>query len=111
MSTMLLNRNTSIDSAVHRQNVQVLLEKIAEADAILVGAAAGMSASCGFNFFYQNDAIFGAILGRFSPKIWIYWRIQWLLLPLSLPGGLTGPSLPEWVTWSMSVPQVSPIMT
>ena len=32
MSTMLLNRNTSIDSAVHRQNVQVLLEKIAEAE-------------------------------------------------------------------------------
>ena len=40
MSTMLLNRNTSMDSAVHRQNVQVLLEKITDADAILVGAAA-----------------------------------------------------------------------
>ena len=65
MSTMLLNRNTSIDSAVHRQNVQVLLGKIAEADAILVGAAAGMSASCGFNFFYQNDAMFEQYLGDF----------------------------------------------
>ena len=34
MSTMLLNRNTSKDFAVHCQNVQVLLKKIAEADAI-----------------------------------------------------------------------------
>ena len=40
MSTMLLNHKIFIDSAVHRQNVQVLLEKIAEVDAILVGAAA-----------------------------------------------------------------------
>lgn len=55
---MLLNYKTSIDSAAHRQNVQVLVDKIAGADAILVGAAAGMSASCGFNFFYHNDAIF-----------------------------------------------------
>ena len=43
-------------------------KKIAEADAILVGAAAGMSASCGFNFFYQNDAIFEQYLGDFHRK-------------------------------------------
>ena len=46
MSTMLLNHKIFIDSAVHRQNVQVLVDKISGADAILVGAAAGMSASC-----------------------------------------------------------------
>ena len=51
MSTMLLNHKIFIDSAVHRQNVQVLVDKISGADAILVGAAAGMSASCGLNFF------------------------------------------------------------
>ncbi len=35
----------------HEKNVRFLLEKIEEADAILVGAAAGMSAACGYNFF------------------------------------------------------------
>ena len=68
MSTMLLNHKIFIDSAVHRQNVQVLVDKISGADAILVGAAAGMSASCSFNFFYQNDAIFEQYLGDFHRK-------------------------------------------
>lgn len=46
----------------------LLLEKIKEADAILVGAAAGMSAACGFNFFYQNDAFFKKYFGDFHKK-------------------------------------------
>ena len=54
---MLLNRKNPMDTSVHRQNVEVLLDKINGAEAILMGAAAGMSASCGFNFFYQNDAL------------------------------------------------------
>ena len=37
------------------ENALHLLEKIETADAILVGAAAGMSAACGFDFFYHND--------------------------------------------------------
>lgn len=51
---------------VHLENVRVLLDKFTSAEAILVGAAAGMSASCGFNFFYQNDERFQKYLGGFS---------------------------------------------
>lgn len=110
MSTMLLNRKTSVDPAVHRQNVQVLLGKIAEADAILVGAAAGMSASCGFNFFYQNDAIFEQYLGNFHRKYGLLGHSMAFTTVIP-PRRPTGPSWPGWVTWSMNVPQASPIMT
>ena len=50
------------DNALH------LLEKIETADAILVGAAAGMSAACGFDFFYHNDSYFQKYLGEFHKK-------------------------------------------
>ena len=33
-----------------------------------MGAAAGMSAACGYNFFYQNDEIFEKYLGEFGRK-------------------------------------------
>lgn len=65
---MLLNRKSPMDTSVHRQNVEVLLDKINGAEAILVGAAAGMSASCGFDFFYHNDALFERYLGDFHRK-------------------------------------------
>ena len=52
----------------HLQNVRMLAEKIDTAEAILVGAAAGMSASCGYNFFYQNDEMFQKYLGDFHKK-------------------------------------------
>lgn len=45
----------------HEKNVRVLLEKIEETDAVLVGAAAGMSAACGYNFFIRMTAIFRSI--------------------------------------------------
>lgn len=38
----------------HIKQAELLLQKINDADAILVGAAAGMSASCGYNFFYHR---------------------------------------------------------
>lgn len=53
---------------VHSRNIRVLVDKINDSDAVLVGAAAGMSASCGFNFFYQNDAMFRKYLGDFHKK-------------------------------------------
>ena len=46
-----------------KKSARTLLDKLNSAEAILVGAAAGMSASCGYNFFYQNDAIFQKYLG------------------------------------------------
>lgn len=39
----------------HEKNVRILPEKMEET---LVGAAAGMSAACGYHFFYQNDSYF-----------------------------------------------------
>lgn len=42
----------------HRKDTKCLLEKIEKSNAIMVGAAAGMSASCGYNFFYSGDALF-----------------------------------------------------
>lgn len=50
------------------KQAELLLEKIKEADAILVGAAAGMSVACGYNFFYQNDKYFQNYLGEFHKK-------------------------------------------
>lgn len=52
----------------HVKQAELLLEKIKDADAVLVGAAAGMSASCGYNFFYQNDAYFQKYFGEFHKK-------------------------------------------
>ena len=106
MSTMLLNRKTSVDPAVHRQNVQVLVDKISGADAILVGAAAGMSATSSIKTM------------RYLSNTWET-STENMDLPVPSmdfttvirPRRPTGPSLPEWVTWSMNVPQVSPIMT
>lgn len=49
----------------HQKNVEILLEKIEESNAILVGAAAGMSASCGFNFFIPMMSILKSILEIF----------------------------------------------
>lgn len=58
----------AIKPAEHRHNVEILLEQITRSDAILVGAAAGMSAACGFDFFYHNDALFERYLGAFGKK-------------------------------------------
>ena len=57
-----------LPTGLHQENVDELLERIKWADAILVGAAAGMSASCGYHFFYQNDAIFYQYFGEFHRK-------------------------------------------
>ncbi len=64
----MFTRQKTTVSNVHFQNIESLVDKLRHADAILVGAAAGMSASCGYNFFYQNDAIFEKYLGEFHKK-------------------------------------------
>lgn len=53
---------------IYSQNVATLVEKFNNADAILVGAGAGMSAACGYNFFYHNDDIFYEYFGDFYKK-------------------------------------------
>lgn len=49
-------------------NVEELKKKIDEAEAIVVGGAAGMSASSGFKFYYQDDAVFRKIAGGLADK-------------------------------------------
>lgn len=64
---MLTGQNTAVND-VRFRNIKTLVDKIQDADAILVGAAAGMPAACGYNFFYQNDEIFEKYLGEFGRK-------------------------------------------
>ena len=42
----------------HMENVKMLVEKIREADAILIGAASGLSSAGGQTFYYLRDDIF-----------------------------------------------------
>ena len=80
----------------YQKNARTLLDKLNSAEAILVGAAAGMSASCGYNFFYQNDAIFQNL-----PEPLTDFTI------IILPRKLIGHFLYVWAIWNMSVLQDS----
>lgn len=51
-----------------KKSVEILYEKIEQSEAILVGAAAGMSACCGYNFFYKNDDMFQKYMGDFYKR-------------------------------------------
>lgn len=45
-----------------------LLEYIHKADAVCVGAAAGMSAAAGYDCVYHNDTYYKKYLGEFEKK-------------------------------------------
>ena len=85
-----------------------LLDKLNSAEAILVGAAAGMSASCGYNFFYQNDAIFQKYLGDFHKKYGFTGAFNGFYYPLSFPGKLTGHFLYVWAIMEYECPTGQP---
>lgn len=52
--------------------IEILKQKIEEADAIVVGGAAGMSAASGFKFYYQDDKVFRQIAGSLADKYGVY---------------------------------------
>lgn len=52
----------------YKDNINTLLEKIKEAEAIVVGGAAGMSAACGYNWYSSNDENFIKHFGNFIEK-------------------------------------------
>lgn len=47
---------------------RLLLEHIENTEAILVGAASGMSAAAGHRFYYEDDETFRRIFGKFADK-------------------------------------------
>lgn len=51
-----------------KKAIELLKQKIDEADAIVVGGAAGMSAASGFKFYYMDDAVFRQLAGGLSDK-------------------------------------------
>lgn len=61
----MINKRTS---EFNRNLIKCLVNKVNEADAILVGAAAGMSASCGYHYYYENDAYFHKYFDDFHSK-------------------------------------------
>lgn len=90
----------------YQKNARTLLDKLNSAEAILVGAAAGMSASCGYNFSIR--------MMRYFRNIWgISIKNMDLPEPLTdftiiiLPRKLTGHFLYVWAIWNMSVLQDS----
>lgn len=52
---------------LYQYYIETLLQKIEEADAIVVGGAAGMSAAAGYNW-YRTDDIFLKHFGKFAEK-------------------------------------------
>lgn len=90
----------------YQKNARTLLDKLNSAEAILVGAAAGMSASCGYNFFYQNDAIFQKYLGISIKNMDLPEPLTDFTI-IILPRKLTGHFLYVWAIWNMSVLQDS----
>ena len=53
---------------VSKEKIELLRQKIDEADAIVVGGASGMSAASGFVFYYQEDDVFRRMAGGLAKK-------------------------------------------
>lgn len=53
---------------VSKEKIELLRQKIDEADAIVVGGSSGMSAASGFVFYYQEDDVFRRMAGSLAKK-------------------------------------------
>ena len=79
----------------YKNEISILLSKIQEADAILVGAAAGMSIACGYNFFMRMTVIFKSILKNFIGNTDILVLLTGFIINILLQRHV-GHFLPEW---------------
>lgn len=52
----------------YEKSIALLAEKLNEADAVLVGAASGMSAAAGHTFYYERSDDFVRLFGEFEKK-------------------------------------------
>ena len=59
----------SAKSKSYEEQVKLLTEHIKEADAIVVGAASGMSAAAGYRHYYERDKDFVDNLGDFEKNM------------------------------------------
>ena len=53
---------------VLQEDINLLKEKIEQADSIVVGGASGMSSASGFIFYYQEDDVFKSLAGSLAKK-------------------------------------------
>jgi NAD-dependent SIR2 family protein deacetylase len=51
----------------YQNNIDTILQKIQEAEAIVVGGASGMSAAAGYNW-YRDDVMFRKYFNSFAEK-------------------------------------------
>ena len=56
------------DIKSYNEQIQILINHINNAEAIVIGAASGMSASAGFRHYYERDKYFINFLGDFEKK-------------------------------------------
>lgn len=56
------------DIKSYNEQIQILVNHINNAEAIVIGAASGMSASAGFRHYYERDKYFINFLGDFEKK-------------------------------------------
>ncbi|WP_455537712.1 hypothetical protein [Terrisporobacter sp.] len=52
----------------YNDKLDILVKKIQEADAILIGAGSGMSAAAGFLFYYERDEVFLEYFSEYEKK-------------------------------------------
>ncbi len=64
---MLVKHNKRV-IMTNQDKIKTLRSKIDEAEVIIVGAASGMSAASGFEFYYKDDEVFRSIAGGLADK-------------------------------------------
>lgn len=57
-----------MNDTTYQEKVKILTQKLLEAEAVVVGAASGMSAAAGYHFWYQADSLFRNVFGDFYKK-------------------------------------------
>ena len=60
--------STRDDALPYADKVQALADAVCEADAILVGAASGLSSAAGFDFYYGDTPSFHKLFGKYGEK-------------------------------------------
>ena len=101
---MLRKCKTLCQDTIHTQNVETLVEKIAQSDAILVGAAAGTISSTTMMPCFRN-------IWEISTKSTALWVPLMDFIIITLHPKRAGHFWPVMDIWSTNVPLASPTTT